>query len=354
MMKTILLIEDDADVRDNTAEILELAHYRVLKAENGKKGVDLARKELPDLVLCDIMMPELDGYGVLHMLGRSPETAEIPFIFLTAKAERSDVRRGMELGADDYLTKPFEESELLNAIEGRLKRSDLFRKGFDRTLSGLNDFMDQARGVSALEDLSKDRKSRTVERKGILFHEGDEMRNVPFLVSGKVRTFKVNNDGKEFVTGLHIPGDFIGYLGTLDGGHAMETAEAMEDSEVAMVPRDDLMRLLYRDRDVSMRFIRMLTHEMGEKQERLLQLAYASVRQRVAQALMQLHDRFSAEKSEDLGVRISRDDLAAIVGTATESLIRCLTDLKDEGLITTQGRDIRIADRRGLERLGNA
>ena len=354
MMKTILLIEDDADVRDNTAEILELAHYRVLKAENGKKGVDLARKELPDMVLCDIMMPELDGYGVLHMLGRSPETAEIPFIFLTAKAERSDVRRGMELGADDYLTKPFEESELLNAIEGRLKRSDLFRKGFDRTLSGLNDFMDQARGVSALEDLSKDRKSRTIERKGILFHEGDEMRNVPFLVSGKVRTFKVNNDGKEFVTGLHIPGDFIGYLGTLDGGHAMETAEAMEDSEVAMVPRDDLMRLLYRDRDVSMRFIRMLTHEMGEKQERLLQLAYASVRQRVAQALMQLHDRFSADQSEDLGVRISRDDLAAIVGTATESLIRCLTDLKDEGLITTQGRDIRIADRRGLERLGNA
>ncbi|MBZ0204962.1 MAG: response regulator [Flavobacteriales bacterium] len=353
-MKTILLIEDDADVRDNTAEILELAHYRVLKAENGKIGVDLARKELPDLVLCDIMMPELDGYGVLHMLGRSPETAEIPFIFLTAKAERSDVRRGMDLGADDYLTKPFEESELLNAIEGRLRRSDLFRRGFDRSLNGLNDFMEQARGISALQDLSKDRKAKAVERKGILFHEGDEMRNVPFLVSGKVRTFKVNNDGKEFVTGLHIPGDFIGYLGMIEGGHAMETAEAMEESEVVLVPREDLLRLLYRDRDVSMRFIRMLTQEMGEKQERLLQLAYASVRQRVAQALMQLHDRFSPDQSDNLGVRISRDDLAAIVGTATESLIRCLTDLKDEGLITTQGRDIRIADRRGLARLGNA
>ena len=225
-MKTLLLIEDDADVRDNTAEILELAHYRVLKTENGKQGVDAARKEKPDLILCDIMMPELDGYGVLHMLGRSPDTAEIPFIFLTAKAERVDVRRGMELGADDYLTKPFEESELLNAIEGRLKRSELFRKGFDRTLDGLNDFMDQARGVSALDDISKDRKTRTVERKGILFHEGDEMRNVPFIISGKVRTFKVNNDGKEFVTGLHVPGDFIGYLGMLEGGHAMETAPA--------------------------------------------------------------------------------------------------------------------------------
>lgn len=352
-MKTLLLIEDDADVRDNTAEILELAHYRVLKAENGKQGVDLARKEMPDLVLCDIMMPELDGYGVLHMLGRSPDTAEIPFIFLTAKAERGDVRRGMELGADDYLTKPFEESELLNAIEGRLKRSDLFRKGFDRTLDGLNDFMDQARGMSALDDISKDRKVRSLERKSILFHEGDELRNVPFLVTGKVRTFKVNNDGKEFVTGLHVPGDFIGYLGMLEGGHATETAEALEESEVAMVPREDLLRLLYRDRDVSMRFIRMLTHDVNERQERLLQLAYASVRQRVAQALLQLHDRFSKEPSENLGVRISRDDLAAIVGTATESLIRCLTDLKDEGLIESQGREIKIADKRGLMRLAN-
>jgi DNA-binding response OmpR family regulator len=352
-MKTILLIEDDADVRDNTAEILELAHYRVLKAENGKVGVDLARKERPDLVLCDIMMPQLDGYGVLHMLGRSPETAEVPFIFLTAKAERTDVRKGMELGADDYLTKPFEESELLNAIEGRLKRSDLFRKGFDRTLDGLNDFMDQARGVAALADISKDRKTRQLERKDILFHEGDEMRNLPFLISGKVRTFKVNNDGKELVTGLHVPGDFIGYMGLLESGHAMETAEAMENSEVALVPREDLLQLLYRDRDVSMRFIRMLTHEVGEKQERLLQLAYASVRQRVAQALLQLHDRFSGDNSGGLGVRISRDDLAAIVGTATESLIRCLTDLKDEGLIESHGRDILIADKRGLSRLAN-
>ena len=352
-MKTLLLIEDDADVRDNTSEILELANYRVLKAENGRRGVDIARKEKPDLILCDIMMPELDGYGVLHMLSRSPDTAEIPFIFLTAKAERGDVRRGMDLGADDYLTKPFEESELLNAIEGRIKRSATFQKGFDRNIQGLNDFMDQARGVAALQDISRDRKVRSIERKDILFHEGDEMRHVSFLVSGKVRTFKVNNDGKEFVTGLHVPGDFIGYMGLLEGGHALETAEAMEDCEVALVPREDLLRLLYSDRDVSMRFIRMLTHDVNEKQERLLQLAYASVRQRVAQALVQLHERFSADSSTGLGVRISRDDLATIVGTATESLIRCLTDLKDEGLIESQGREIRILNKRGLEKLGN-
>ena len=350
-MKTILLIEDDADMRDNTAEILELASYRVLKAENGRRGVDVARKEKPDLVLCDIMMPELDGFSVLHMLGRDPATAEIPFIFLSAKAERGDVRKGMELGADDYLTKPFEESELLNAIEGRLKRSELFRKGFDSGFEGFSKFMDQARGVDALKGLSGERKTRKVAAKDILFHEGDELRHVPYLVRGKARTYKINNDGKEFVTGLHNAGELIGYMGLLENGHALETAEALEECEVASVPREDLLALLYKDRDVSIRFIKMLAHDVKEKEQHLLQLAYASVRQRVAQALLRVHDRYAGAGGTGLGVKISREDLAAIVGTATESLIRCLTDLKEDGLIASEGREIRIVDKARLERV---
>ena len=352
-MKTILLIEDDADMRENTAEILELAGYRVLKAENGKRGVEMAKKEAPDLLLCDIMMPELDGYGVLHVLGRDPATAEVPFIFLSAKAERGDVRKGMDLGADDYLTKPFEESELLNAIEGRLKRSDLFRKGFDNGFEGLSKFMDQARGLDALQDIGRDRKMRKVAKKDVLFHEGDEMRLVHYIVSGKVRTFKINNDGKEFVTGLHGVGDFIGYMGLLENGRAMETAEALEDGEMALIPREDLLGLLYKDRDVSIRFIKMLARDVKEKELHLLQLAYASVRQRVAQALLRIHARYAEGKATDLGVRISREDLATIVGTATESLIRCLSDLKEERLIDTQGREIRIMDHARLEKVAH-
>jgi CheY-like chemotaxis protein len=108
-MKTILLIEDNNEVRENTAEILELAHYKVLQAENGKTGVELAQQQKPDLIICDIMMPVLDGYGVIHLLGKSAETALIPFIFLTAKSERGDFRKGMEMGADDYITKPFDD-----------------------------------------------------------------------------------------------------------------------------------------------------------------------------------------------------------------------------------------------------
>jgi len=121
-MKKILVIEDNAHIRENTAEILSLANYSVITAENGKVGVDLANKEKPDLIMCDIMMPELDGYGVLHILSKKPETALIPFIFVSAKTERSDIRKGMELGADDYLVKPFSLAEFDARVRALLRR----------------------------------------------------------------------------------------------------------------------------------------------------------------------------------------------------------------------------------------
>src|SRR5678815_4772061 len=123
--RTILIIDDHDEIRENIAEILSLGGYKTVTAENGKKGIEAALKEKPDLIVCDIMMPELDGYGVLHLLRKNPETEEIPLIFLTAKAERSDLRKGMEMGADDYVTKPFEELELMNAIESRFHKYDI-------------------------------------------------------------------------------------------------------------------------------------------------------------------------------------------------------------------------------------
>ena len=123
-MKTkIVIIEDSEDIRENTAELLELSGFEVLKAADGLEGVRLVKTSAPDLIICDIMMPHLDGFGVLQVLGQSPELSNIPFIFLTAKTDRADLRKGMELGADDFLTKPFQEIELLKAIEIRLKKS---------------------------------------------------------------------------------------------------------------------------------------------------------------------------------------------------------------------------------------
>ncbi len=123
-MKKILLIEDEPIVRETTVDLLELEGFEVTAASNGKIGLQAARKFLPDLILCDIMMPELDGYEVLDGLLSQPATASIPFIFLSAKTDKHAIRHGMELGADDYLTKPFSRSELIGAIQARLKKRE--------------------------------------------------------------------------------------------------------------------------------------------------------------------------------------------------------------------------------------
>jgi DNA-binding response OmpR family regulator len=140
-MKTILVIEDNLKVRENIKEILELSGYTVLTAAEGKTGVEIALKNNPDLIVCDIMMPVLDGYGVLHLLNKNKATYGTPFIFLTAKSEKADFRKGMELGADDYLTKPFDGIELLTAIEMRLKKSDSLKIPATISKEGVNDFI---------------------------------------------------------------------------------------------------------------------------------------------------------------------------------------------------------------------
>ena len=122
-MKKILVIEDEPEMRRNMLALLHYKHYQPIAAENGRLGLETARKEMPDLILCDVMMPELDGYGVLRTLQADAKLASIPFIFLTAKGESDDLRSGMNLGADDYLTKPVGNKDLVDAIEARLLRS---------------------------------------------------------------------------------------------------------------------------------------------------------------------------------------------------------------------------------------
>jgi two-component system sensor histidine kinase/response regulator len=138
-MTQVLVIEDDENIRGDLLELLEGEGFVASVADDGLAGVAAARASLPDLILCDIMMPSLDGFGVLDELSQDPVTATIPFIFLTARSDKSDVRRGMELGADDYLTKPVEQAELLRAIETRLAKQAALDKKFQRKLKDLRD-----------------------------------------------------------------------------------------------------------------------------------------------------------------------------------------------------------------------
>ena len=349
MEKTILVIDDNNDLRENTAEILDLAGYKTLQAVNGKQGVDIAVKEKPSLIVCDIMMPELDGYGVLHLLKKNPSTSNIPFIFLTAKTERGDFRKGMEMGADDYVTKPFEDIELLNAIEVRLKKAELLEQNYAPTPQGLSQFVKDVKDTGMLKQLSDQYAVEHFSKKQALYQEGKRPRFLYYLISGKVKAFKVHEDGKEYITDLFSAGDFIGYTALIEDRNYDDSAVILEDADLMQIPREDFLQMVYSDINIAAKFIHIITHNVKEKEERLLSLADSSLRKRVAKALVDIHEKFNAQGQNNV-IEFSRDDIAQYVGTATESLIRTLSDFKSEKLIDIKSGKISIIN---LEKLKN-
>jgi len=353
MKYTILLIEDNKEMAENICSILKLAHYNVLSAPNGKVGVELAQQQHPDLILCDVMMPELDGYGVLHILNNDPETANIPFIFLTAKAERNDLRTGMNMGADDYMTKPFEGHDLLKVVEIRLKKSQQLKANTHNSKNDLydvNTFFNKARELKEFQKLSENRPTRTFKKKEFVFMEGQTASDLYFIVSGEVKTYKVNYDGKELITGIHSAGDFLGYVPLLEERQHNESAEVLEEAEISIIPKQDFLTLIYSSKDMARKFIKMLSNNLIEAENRLLDLAYQSVRQRVAGALLRIYQEHNLPNKKEI-ITIARKDISNMIGTATESLNRTLADFKDEGLIEITEEGIRILEKTKLEHL---
>ena len=340
-MPTILLIEDQAPLRENTAELLVMAGYAVLTAENGEAGVAQALATKPDLVVCDIMMPVLDGYGVLQIFNQNAQLAGVPFIFLTAKTDRADQRRGMELGADDYLTKPFNKTELLSAIAGRLNRFQHLQPEYDlQVAGGLGGFLDDARTIGGLESLSADRKVHLIRRRQDIYLEGDEPMRVYFVQAGRVKTVKATDSGKELITGFYGPGEFFGYLPLLQHTAHSDSAVAVDEVELVYIPKDDFAQLLERNLEVSQHFVRLLAGRVSERETQLLAMAYNSIRRRVADALVLMHEQ--GEAAADAGIHLSRDDMAAMIGTASESLSRTLNEFKADGLIEITPKSIRV------------
>jgi len=349
MPKTILVIDDNNDLRENTAEILDLAGYKTLTAENGKRGVEVASREKPDLIVCDIMMPELDGYGVLHLLKKNPETDRIPFIFLTAKTERSDFRKGMEMGADDYVTKPLEDIELLNAIEVRLKKTQVLEHNYSASPQGLSQFVRDVKDTGMLKQLTGQYDVEHFSRKQTVYSEGKRPRYLYYLISGKIKTYKTHEDGKEYITDLFSAGDFLGYKALIEDMNYDDTATVLEDAELMQIPRDEFLQMMYSDITIAAKFIQIVTQNVKEKEERLLSLAYSSLRKRVAKALVDIHEKFYSQHPNSV-IEFSRDDIAQYIGTATESLIRTLSDFKGERLIDIKSGKISITN---LDKLKN-
>lgn len=349
-MKTILIIDDHDEIRENIAEILTLGGYKTLMAENGKKGVEIALKEKPSLIVCDVMMPELDGYGVLHLLRKNPETENIPFIFLTAKTERSDFRKGMEMGADDFITKPFDDIELLNAIEMRLKKYEVLQGKYTSDESGLNSLVRDLQNSGLFEMDLANYDSEVFSKKQLIYTEGKRPRYLFYVKKGKIKTYRQNEDGKEYITALFGEGDFIGYITLLEDKNYDDNAEVLEEAELIMIPKEDFLNAVFNDLRVATKFIRLISENVKGQEERLLALAYDSLRKRIAKALIDIHSKFN-KNSEAKPIDISRDDIAQYVGTATESLIRTLSDFKSEKLIEIKEGKINILNEEKLSKL---
>ncbi len=348
MKNKILIIEDNHDVRENLSELLVLSGYDTITASNGKEGVTAALAQLPDLILCDIMMPEMDGYTVLRILSKNELSASVPFIFLTAKTELTDVRRGMTLGADDYITKPFDDVELLDTIAVRLQKHKHHTSGSDITPSIIN----LPTGDQIIRSLPKellDGEPRLIRKKDLLFAEGQTCRYIFFIKSGRAIATKIDNYAKEVVTRLYQYPMIIGVASAFAGAKYQETVKAFEDLEVIPIKKDDFIAHVLHEPSSAYYFLQNMASYQLQADEKLLLQAFGSVRMKLAATLVELH-HFYAEKEKAV-IPVAREDLASMAGTAKETIIRCLSEFKEEGLVTIQGSDIIISSVQKLAEL---
>ncbi len=349
-MKRVLLIEDDTILRETTAELLELSDYEVQTASDGEKGVQVAKDYLPEVIVCDIMMPELDGYGVLKNLSQDQKTKGIPFIFLSAKTERKDIRKGMELGADDYLTKPFEEHELLGAIESRLAKIAILKDSGVATESATSDTDQEMCTIHQLKNFIDDNGEETNYAAGETIYRESMHSNTAYLVlKGVVKTHKLDEMGKEFITGIYKPDDFFGFTSFTKHIPHQEYATAMEESRLMGISTQQLKNLLDKNHPLAMELMQVLSENLSDAKEQLLEMAYGSVRRKTASTILKFAEKL--QKDADGNLHILRSDLASVAGMATETLIRTLSSFKKEGLISIDNRNIKILDTEALGRV---
>ncbi|WP_179950038.1 response regulator [Lutibacter citreus] len=349
MNKKILLIEDDKNVRENTSEILELANYSVKTAENGKTGISIANSFLPDIIICDIKMPVLDGYGVLQIISKNQKLKHIPFIFLSAKTHYDDLRKGMEFGADDYICKPFEESELLRAIESRLKRAKVLKnKGSFNTRNELELF-DNFKNIKDLKQLLEGKKLFNYKKNETIYCEGNRSNFIFLVKNGCVKTYKNNELGKELITGYYSENQFFGYSSFVKQLPHFENSKTITATQLYKLTKEEIKLIMDSNPDVLFSLIELLSSKLEESRKRSLLLAYSSVRKKTATILLHLLTEYPDKSKNEIS--INRSDLASTIGIAKETLIRTLHDFKEEKLIDLKPRSIKILNKNKLQNI---
>ncbi len=345
-MARILIIEDDVNLRENTQEILEFAGHKVFTAEDGRQGLQLVRKDAVDLILCDIVMPRMDGYQVLKKISSSLKTQRIPFIFLTAKSSPKEIRLGMNLGADDYIVKPFEEKELLAAINSRLMKFSFFKTRKSNTLATSISLanMEEFRNYF----LQHGDKIKLAKNE-LLFKEKQQAAYVFLLTEGIIKTLNIDEYGKELITGMYHQNDFLGIYSFNRNIAYPEQALVIEPAKLLRLPMSLIQQIFKDNPQLTMELAEDFSEDVIELKEHLLQTAYASVLKKTVNTILEFSEKLHFNKAEFS--KISRGDLASIAGISKESFIRCLSTLKQDGLIKLKGKYIEITDLERLKRI---
>lgn len=348
-MIKVLLIEDDSVLRENIAELLELSDFEVLTAPNGKLGLKSININIPDIIVCDIMMPEVDGFEVLNKVSKNSKTKHIPFIFLSAKTEHQDVRKGMNLGADDYITKPFTEDELLSAIKSRLAKASILR---DKEQNNVNNYSekDELINLNDLKNFFDDYGDEFTFNKGdIIYREGDHSNFIYLITKGAVKCHKLDTKGKELATSLYKEDDLFGYTSFTHNLPHKETATAIKKTKLVGFSILQLSEILKNNNKLAIALIDHLTDDLSHFKDQLLEMAYSSVNKKTANTILQFAEKINRRPNDP--IKISRNDLASVAGIATETFIRTLTSFKNQGLIKSEGRNIVVLDIDGLKQI---
>jgi len=348
-MTRVLLIEDDKVLRENTAELLELSDYEVFTAPNGELGLKSINTNLPDIIICDIMMPKLDGYDVLNEVIKNNRTKHIPFIFLSAKTEHQDVRKGMNLGADDYITKPLTEDDLINAIKSRLAKASILN---NKEQDNVNNYSEKNEliNLNDLKNFFDDYGNEYTFNKGdIIYREGDHSNFIYLISKGAVKCHKLDAKGKELATELYKEDDLFGYTSFTHNLPHKETATAIKDTELVGLSIMQLSEILSNNNKLAIALIDYLTDDLSHFKDQLLEMAYSSVNKKTANTILQFAEKINRRPNDP--IKISRNDLASVAGIATETFIRTLTNFKNQGLIKSEGRNIVVLDIEGLKQI---
>lgn len=340
--RKILLLQQDQKLLENTRELLQLAGYLVLSAEDGRRGLKIAKIYAPDLIICALDLPKLDAYGLLQILMSKKDLRKIPVIVLGKEANHAQVRKAMDLGASDFISNLDNASELLSAVESRLrKRALMFQsKEHEPTEKSALRFPD-------LKSFLKQFAQSHFAKGQMIYCEGNSGNQIYYLVKGAVKAYKVNETGKEMITEVYRPNDLFGLTSLFEFKSYPENAMTLTPSELIKIPREAFIEELKRSPKAGLNLLAYLIDEQHHLKDQMMHLAYDSVRKKTASALL----RLVANEKNKRRLGISRTDLANFIGIAKETLARTLAEFKAEKLIKTEGNTIVLTDPKRLTKI---